>query len=89
MGNLKAKLKLMQQIAHASVRRSNYYIADQCKTALQKDKKWPTLSPEQQQKALAIVDEECNKQPDYSIKDIVKVGQVLKKRLTWEVERQK
>lgn len=84
--NIKKRCALIKQVAKASVRRSNYFVADQFKQGMLKEKKYSTLPPDQQQKVFAIIDEECNKKPDYSVTEIIKLGQVLKKRLTTEVK---
>lgn len=84
----KALATYKQAIAlqRAKIRRGNIFIKEQFVVAVQKESKWSTLTVEQQMLALKIIDEECMRQLDYSVKEIIKLGGVLKKRLTQEVE---
>jgi hypothetical protein len=87
MSEIKNRLRLIREAVKSSVSRPGAFLAEEFKTGMKKDKRWNTLTAEQQTLAIQIVDEECNRQTSYTLKEIVKLGQVLKKRLTKEVEQ--
>ncbi len=80
------KLSQFKQAIKQAKEKTGSELAEQFKTAIQKDPHFTKLSHTQQTQVLSIIDDECSKHESYGVIAIVKLGERLKKRLDKEVQ---